>query len=64
MRLRLGPLTPQMAWRDGLGTRLAAQILKLKQEGHNISTEMVYQGGVQYARYHLTEGKRDEEFPR
>lgn len=59
MRLRLGPLTPQMAWRDGLGTRLAAQILKLKQEGHNISTEMVHQGGVQYARYHLIEEKKD-----
>lgn len=59
MRLRLGPLTPQMAWRDGLGTRLAAQILKLKQEGYNISTEMVHQGGVQYARYHLIEEKKD-----
>lgn len=59
MRLRLGPLTPQQAWRDGLGTRLAAQILKLKQEGYNISTEMVHQGGVQYARYHLIEEKKD-----
>lgn len=59
MRLRLGPLTPQQAWGDGLGTRLAAQILKLKQEGHNISTEMVHQGGVQYARYHLIEEKKD-----
>ncbi len=59
MRLRLGPLTPQQAWRDGLGTRLPAQILKLKQEGYNISTEMVHQGGVQYARYHLIEEKKD-----
>lgn len=59
MRLRSGSLTPQQAWGDGLGTRLAAQILKLKQEGHNISTEMVHQGGVQYARYHLIEEKKD-----
>jgi len=36
-------------------TRLAAQILKLKQQGHNITTETVKNGNVKYARYHLTE---------
>lgn len=59
MRLRAGPLTPQQAWRENLGTRLAAQILKLKKEGYTITTEMVAEKGVTYARYHLTEGKNN-----
>ena len=34
-------------------TRLAAQVLKLKERGYNITTEMVHNGPVSYARYHL-----------
>jgi hypothetical protein len=36
-------------------TRLAAQVMKLKQHGHNIVTENMSNGKVTYARYHLVE---------
>lgn len=34
-------------------TRLAAQILKLREAGYIINTETVQNGKVAYARYHL-----------
>jgi len=34
-------------------TRLAAQVLKLRQQGHNITAEIVKSGQVRFARYHL-----------
>ena len=33
-------------------TRLAAIIFNLKNDGHSISTEMVYEGRKRYAIYH------------
>ena len=36
-------------------TRLAAQVLKLRQHGHKIVTENMSNGTVTYARYHLVE---------
>jgi|TARA_R100000149_G_scaffold382_2_gene106 cell division FtsZ-interacting protein ZapD len=39
-------------------TRLSAIILNLKQQGHNIITEMEKgQDGVRYARYHFITGE-------
>lgn len=34
--------------------RLAAHIEYLRKQGHPIFTEMVKQGGAEYARYHYT----------
>lgn len=47
------PLTPLEAL-DGCGClRLAARILELKQQGHNIVRETVSDGAKSFARYRL-----------
>lgn len=40
-RLRRGPLTPLEAMREGLGMRLGARILELRERGHEIETKHV-----------------------
>jgi hypothetical protein len=35
--------------------RLGARIWDLKKQGHNIKSEMVYEGPVKFARYKLIE---------
>jgi len=37
--------------------RLAAHIEFLRRQGHHIFTEMVKEGGREYARYHLRKAK-------
>lgn len=52
---RLGSISPSEAFRDYQITRLAARILDLKKDGHEIVSEMRVHPvtGVKYARYTL-----------
>lgn len=53
---RLGSISPSEALRDYQITRLAARIGDLKQDGHNLESELRFHPvtGVKYARYTLT----------
>jgi len=53
----IGALTPKDALENYGSFRLAAHIEYLRRQGHHIFTEMVKEGGREYARYHLRKGK-------
>jgi len=51
--LRRKPITPIQALNLYGCFRLAARILDLRDEGHDIRTELVRKGGTHYAKYTL-----------
>ena len=55
--LRKRPLTPLEALQGCGCLRLAARILDLKAQGHNIIREMVTDGEKTFARYRLARSK-------
>ena len=55
--LRKRPLTPLEALHGCGCLRLAARILDLKNQGHNIVREMVTDGEKTFARYRLARSK-------
>jgi hypothetical protein len=55
--LRKRPLTPLEALQGCGCLRLAARILDLKAQGHNIVREMVTDGEKTFARYRLARSK-------
>lgn len=55
--LRKRPLTPLDALQGCGCLRLAARILDLKNQGHNILREMVTDGDRTFARYRLARSK-------
>ena len=46
-------ITPLKALYDLGGYRLAGRIRDLKNQGHNIKSEMIYEHPVKFARYKL-----------
>ena len=56
--LRKGPITPLEALTKYGCLRLAARIKDLKDFGHVIATQIVYQGGKKYAKYALIKERR------
>jgi hypothetical protein len=59
--LKRGPVTPMDALREVGSLRLAARVLQLKKDGHNIITEMVNKKGKKFASYKLIEPKQELE---
>ena len=56
----VGPLTPKEALENYGSFRLAAHIEYLRKQGHPIFTEMVKQGGHEYARYHYRKANNEQ----
>jgi hypothetical protein len=50
------PINPIQALRDYGCFRLSARILDLKQQGHNIETNIITRGEKRYASYRLVRG--------
>lgn len=50
-------ITPLDALTQYKCLRLAARINDLKEAGHQINRQMIYQGGKKFARYTLIKGK-------
>jgi len=55
----IGALTPKDALENYGSFRLAAHIEYLRRQGHHIFTEMVKEGGREYARYHLRKERNE-----
>jgi hypothetical protein len=56
----IGPLTPKEALNAYGSFRLAAHIEALRRQGHPISTEMVKEGGREFARYHYRKARNEQ----
>ena len=54
--LKLSVLTCRQASRGMNIDRLSARIYDLRDQGHNIKTEMIGEGNTRYARYRLQHG--------
>ncbi len=56
--LKFNPITPLEALNRYGCFRLADVVYKLKQDGHNITTELVQDGEKRYAKYRLVESQK------